>query len=330
MASEGKAERPQLVADIGGTNARFALHLNGVIDREVVLPSADYPHVSLAIEDYLRRMGLTNNSQRPRQASIAIACPVNGDHIRMTNYTWEFSASALRRTLAFDQLILLNDFTALAMSIPYLPASELKQVGGGASAPGPLALIGPGTGLGVSGLIRSGDHWLPLQGEGGHASFSPADESELAILKVLWKQYSHVSAERLLSGQGMVSLYEALCELRNQPAEALSPAQISHRGLGGDPLCREVLSKFCAMLGTVAGNLVLTLGALGGLYIGGGIMPKMEAFFLQSQFRERFEAKGRYVDYLKAVPVWLITSDASALIGAAHAFTDPGPRWVAA
>lgn len=330
MVGNDKLQAPQLVADIGGTNARFALHANGAIDKELVLLCADYAHISMAVEDYLRRVGLSGTAERPRRASLAIACPVNGDHIRMTNYTWEFSASALRRTLQLDELILLNDFTALAMSIPYLPARELKQIGGGASAQGALALIGPGTGLGVSGLIRSGDHWLPLQGEGGHASFSPADEDELAILQLLWKKYPHVSAERLLSGQGMVLLYEALSELRRQPAAALSPADINHRGLAGDPLCREVLTKFCAMFGTVAGNLVLTLGAVGGLYIGGGIIPKMEQFFFQSQFRARFEAKGRYVEYLQPIPAWLITSQAPALVGAARAFTDPGPRWVAA
>lgn len=319
-----------LIADIGGTNARFALHSAGAIRDELVLACADYADIVAAVEDYFTRAGIEATA-RPREAAFAIACPVIGDVIRMTNYVWEFSASAVRRRLGFDRFIVLNDFTALAMAIPHLPRHELVQVGGGsAQAHAPIALIGPGTGLGVSGLIHHAGYWLPLQGEGGHVTLAPADEREIAILQLLWRQYPHVSAERLLSGPGLVAIYQSLCKLQDLPVEPLSPPEITQYGLDGSSApCTEALDVFCAMLGTVAADVVLTLGALGGVYIGGGIVPRLLDFFSRSRFRARFEAKGRYAEYLASIPSWVIMTEKPALIGVSRAFTDPGPRVVA-
>lgn len=320
----------QLIADIGGTNARFALHSAGIIHDELVLACTDYPDIVAAVEDYFRRIGVSATT-RPREAAFAIACPVIGDVIRMTNYIWEFSASTVRRQLGFELFIVLNDFTALAMAIPHLSQNDLVQIGTGCAVThAPIALVGPGTGLGVSGLVYHANQWLPLQGEGGHVTWAPANEREIKILQLLWKRYPHVSAERLLSGPGLMAIYQSLCKLENLPVEPLSPPEITQHGLDGTrSICTEALNIFCAVLGTVAADVVLTLGALGGVYIGGGIIPKLLEFFSRSDFRARFEAKGRYTEYLAAIPSWVIVAEKPAFIGAARAFTDPGPRVVA-
>jgi glucokinase len=326
--STGAPEPPRLIADIGGTNARFAL-LDGVSSRaERVLPCAHFPQLVDAIEHYLADVGAVRGSSRPRQGAMAIAGPITGDHIRMTNHPWEFSAAATRRELHFDRLIFLNDFTALALAVRYLPASDLEPIGGGhVVSNAPMALLGPGTGLGVSGLIPAGAHWIPLQGEGGHVTLSVVTDREIAVLAQLHTRFSHVSAERVLSGPGLVNLYQALCALESVVPDAVEPADITRRALDGS--CRlslETVNMFCALLGTLAGNLVLTLGAVGGLYLGGGIIPQLERLFVSSSFRDRFEDKGRYADYLGDVPIYLIRTPLPAFVGLAHAFADPGPK----
>jgi glucokinase len=245
----------------------------------------------------------------------------------MTNHVWQFSVSALRQELDLKRLIVLNDFTALSLALRYLPPSELQQVGGGLPIPNaPIALIGAGTGLGVSGLIPGEGKWFPLQGEGGHVTVAARDEREAAVLAVLRARLDHVSAERVLSGPGLVNLYAALCTLDNRVATLATPADITQHGLNNtDKQCRAALEMFCAMLGTTASNLVLTLGAVGGLYIGGGIVPRLKGFFAQSAFRHRFEDKGRYAVYLAPIPAYVILSELPAFVGLAHAFSDPAP-----
>lgn len=331
--STGHRDSPvRLIADIGGTNARFALLKGARVDDEQVLACAKFPTLVTAVEHYLETVGARTGADRPREAAVAIAGPVTGDHIRMTNHVWEFSAAATRRQLNLERLIFMNDFTALAMAIRHLPPEELEQVGGGRAVLGSaIALVGPGTGLGVSGLIPAGEHWIPLQGEGGHVTLSVMNEREIAVLGRLRQRFSHVSAERVLSGPGLVNLYDALCALEGVRPETLSPPEITERALRGQcKLSLETLSMFCGLLGTMAGNLVLTLGALGGLYIGGGIVPRLGAFFASSAFRDRFEDKGRYAAYLGDVPTYVIHTKMPAFIGLARAFVDPGPRWEAA
>jgi glucokinase len=330
--STGVLEQERLIADIGGTNARFAL-LQGVTARdELVLPCDEYPRLVDAIEHYLKTVGANSVGRRPVQGAIAIAGPITGDHIRMTNHVWEFSAAATRRELRFERLIFLNDFTALAHSLRHLPVAELEPIGAGrAVANAPIAVLGPGTGLGVSGLIPAGEHWIPLQGEGGHVTLSVMTEREIAVLAQLHTRFSHVSAERVLSGPGLLNLYQALCVLDNVVPTLTEPADITRRALDGS--CRvsmEAVSMFCALLGTLSGNLVLTLGAVGGLYLGGGVISRFGRLFAASHFRDRFEDKGRYADYLGAVPVYLIHTPLPAFIGLAHSFSVPGPRLEAA
>jgi glucokinase len=326
--SSGHHEAPRLIADIGGTNARFALLERGEARDEKVLLCASYPDVYSAIEHYLDSVGAVAGPRRPHEAAIAIAGPITGDIVRMTNHVWQFSAAHTRQKLGLRRLIVLNDFTALAMGVRYLPQAELVQVGGGRSAPGmPIAVIGPGTGLGVSGLIPAGKQWIPLQGEGGHVTLSVMNEREIAMLTQLHQRFSHVSAERVLSGPGLVNLYDALCAIEGVVPEVLSPPEVTRRAREAScRICLEAVNMFCALLGTMAGNLVLTLGAVGGVYVGGGIAPSLGPLFTSSPFRDRFEDKGRYADYLAAVPTYVIHSELPAFVGLAHAFEDPGPR----
>lgn len=309
---------PALIADIGGTNARFALlDADRRFYAERILACADFSSLTAATEAYLAEVA----APRPQRAAMAVATPVAGDRIRFTNNHWSFSTEVVRRDLGLEQLLILNDFTALALALPLLSPNERRAVGGGtATAEAPIGLLGAGTGLGVSGLLWSKNGWIPLQTEGGHVTFSAGDEREWAISRVLQRQFGHVSPERLLSGPGLVNLYTALATVEGWSAEPLNPADISSRGLDGScPHCADVLNLFCGALGATAGNLALTLGARGGVYIGGGIVPRLGDFFDGSAFRARFEAKGRFSDYLAAIPTWVITADNPAFRGVAAA-----------
>ncbi|MGD9842282.1 MAG: glucokinase [Steroidobacteraceae bacterium] len=314
-----------LLADIGGTNARFALSDGVSVRNELQLRCADYRTIELAVVHYLQVVG----EARPvQQASFAIAAPLSGDQVSMTNHNWRFSISQLRQALGLQRLIVMNDFTALALAIRHLPQAELQQVGGVANAlTTPIALLGAGTGLGVSGLIPSGKEWLPLQGEGGHVTLAPGNAREVAVLQQLWRRFEHVSAERVLSGPGIENLYTALCELDNLTIHTYRAADITERGLNGScRVCAETLQMFCGLLGSVAGNLVLTLGATHALYIGGGIVPRFGEYFAHSVFRQRFNGKGRYVEFLAPVPVYVIHTAQPAFVGLVQSFTAPGSR----
>lgn len=308
---------PYLVADIGGTYARFALCTGpGTIEQVSVVASADFPTIVAAIRHHLHRWGDPDVAG----AVIGIANPVMGDHIRMTNFPWEFSVAGTRDALGFAFLHVINDFTALALSLPGLPSHELLQVGGAEAVPHtPLGLIGPGTGLGVSALIPAGDgKWVPLAAEGGHVRFAPSDDLEQMLWALAHRQYGHVSMERLLSGAGLQFIYRGLCQDQGITPRAYTPRDISVNALAGqDPICTLALDTFCAILGTAASDLAVTLGARGGIYIGGGIVPKLGDYFARSPFRRRFEDKGRFSGYLAQIPVYVITSVYPALLGAA-------------
>ncbi len=310
---------PRLVADIGGTNARFAMYFGSdtTLTNQRSMPCEHYPGPVEAIEAYLQE----TRGPRPREIAMAVATAVTGDRIKLTNSHWDFSIDTSRRALGVERMVLLNDFTALAMSLPYLPQLQLRQVGGGQSVENAaIGVIGPGTGLGVSGLLPSKHGWVPIEGEGPHATFSPADEREVEILRIVWREFPHISFERLVSGIGLDPLYRAVAELSGKPGPAPSPATIIERTVNGsDAICRDVMNTFCAMFGTAASNVAVTLGARGGIYIGGGIVPRLGEFFDRSPFRERFESKGRFSDYLKAIPTKVILAEYPALIGAAQA-----------
>jgi glucokinase len=308
-----------LVGDIGATNARFGLvSPQGVQLHTRTLPVDDYPTIFDAMIAYVGERG---GLPMPRQGAIAIASAITGDRVAMTNHPWSFSISALRAQLGFDRLEVLNDFTALALALPNLKPEDRLTVGGGVAAQGtPLGVLGPGSGLGVSGMIPSGTGWIALAGEGGHATMAPTTDRESAVLERLRRLFDHISAERVLSGPGLVNLYNALASLDGIPSRGYTPAQITDPDLGAaDALCAEATALFCAMLGTMAGNLALTLGARGGIYIGGGIVPRLGERFIQSPFRARFEAKGRFSDYLAAIPTYVVTHPLPAFIGCAAA-----------
>ena len=311
-----------LVGDIGGTNARFGLvSPDGTLLHSRVLADTDYPGIAEAIEAYLADRG---GSPRPRRGAIAIASPVAGDEVRMTNHPWAFSISVLRERLGFQQLLVINDFTAQALALPHLKDGDRAVIGGGTAQPGyPIGVLGPGSGLGVSGMIPAGKKWVPLAGEGGHATMAPFTDRESAVLGALRRHLDHVSAERVLSGPGLVNLYNALAEIDGVAAKQYTAAQITDEVTGKhDALCLETTEMFCAMLGTVAGNLALTLGAKGGVYIGGGIVPRLGGRFAASQFRERFIAKGRLRDYLNAIPTYVVTHKLPAFLGCAAALME--------
>jgi glucokinase len=318
MMSGSYPDGPRLLADIGGTNARFALeYAPGRVSAMRTLACDDFARFEDAARAYL-----DGDGAGARHAVIAIANPVSGDAIRMTNHHWAFSIAAARRELALDTLLVVNDFTALAMALPSLKAAELLQIGGGAArAGGVIGLVGAGTGLGVSGLVPAGARWVALESEGGHVAFSPSDAREVAVLEYLWRRYQHVSAERMVSGPGIALIREALAASRQQAADlSLSTADIVERARdGSDALCRETLDCFCGMLGTVAANLAVTLGATGGVYIGGGVVPRLGDYFAASPFRARFENKGRFSAFTASIPTLLITAPYPALDGAAAA-----------
>jgi glucokinase len=320
------ADGPRLLADIGGTNARFALELGaGRIALIDVLPCDSYPTLGAALRAYLASPALADAGVGTiRHAAIAIANPVMGDLVRMTNHHWEFSIASLQRECGFDTLVVENDFSALARALPYLGAAQTHQVGGGVARPhSAMGLLGAGTGLGVSGLIPAGDGWSALSSEGGHVTFAPANETDIAILRFAWTQFEHVSAERLLSGAGLELIYRALAHHRGEPDQQLGAPEITRRALAGDcPLCDRVIDAFCGMLGTVAGNLAVTLGAQGGIYIGGGIVPRLGERFAASSFRRRFEQKGRFAAYLAQVPTFVITADYPAFLGVSALLAD--------
>lgn len=334
MNSQGLAQsRPaRLLGDIGGTNARFAWQSSdgGSLNDVVTLPCAEHASLDDAITSYLTLIGRPFTSGVDQRSALAwcaigIANPVTGDHVQMTNRDWSFSISKLQRKFNFERLVVMNDFTALALALPDLAAADLKQLGGVAAVPGaPIALIGPGTGLGVSGLLPTGipGQWVPLHGEGGHVTLAGSTDREIAVLGLLRQDFGHASAERALSGQGLVAVHAALCKLDGRHLDAqLMASQISSLGLAGtDTQCVETLDLFCAFLGNVAGNLALTLGARGGVYIGGGIVPRLGEAFARSRFRACFEDKGRFCSYLAQIPVFVIDANVSpALLGAARA-----------
>ena len=316
------SDTARLLADIGGTNARFAWQAapGAPITDVQVLPGAHYPTLQAAMHAYLDGLG----RGAPAAVAIAIANPITGDMVRMTNHDWAFSQSAVKAEFGLRTLRMLNDFTALALALPDLPAAELRQVGGGEAVPGvAMGLVGAGTGLGVSGLLPDGHGgWVPLEGEGGHVTLPATTARERTVMDGLIRRYGHASAERVCCGQGLVDTCAILCEADGVTVQGLDSASaVSEAALkAGHPQALETLNIFCAMLGSVAGNLALTLGARGGVYVGGGIVPRLGAWFDTSQFRERFDNKGRFTRLLQGMPVWVITSAQSpALLGAARA-----------
>jgi glucokinase len=327
---------PRLVADIGGTNARFAwIAAPGEAPGHArTLPVSDHPGPAEAAQAYLvglqQRLGQAYRA--PRCAAFAVATAVAGDRVAFTNSHWDFSREAVRGVLKLDELAIVNDFEALALALPQLSAAQWRPVGTAAlrpmADPPPgtlLAVVGPGTGLGVGAALRTRCGWQALPGEGGHATLAAGNALEAELIACVRRSHPHVSAERLLSGMGLPLLYAALAELKGRQGQAAAAPCDSAEAIvqaaqdGSDALAGETLDLFCALLGGFAGNVALTLGARAGLFIGGGVVPRFADRFIASAFRERFEAKGRFSSYLAAAPTMLITDTQVALGGAALA-----------
>lgn len=312
----GKARpAPELIADIGGTNARFALRQpRRAPGRIRSLRTGDYRRLAEAARAYLAEMAA---DEQPARAAIAVASPVTGDRVHLTNRNWTFSTSGLRRALGLESLTVINDFVAIAHAVPRLRPADWIGVGGGRGDPhAPIALIGPGTGLGVALLVPDGRRYIPVATEGGHVSLAAADADEAAIIESLRPRFSHVSAERALSGPGLVNLYRAIAERQGKAPELADPAAISDAALAGrDPIAVAALETFCGLLGGTAGDLALTAGARGGVYIAGGIVPRFADRLARTSFRRRFEAKGRFKTWLAPIPVRVIIRPQPALFG---------------
>lgn len=309
---------PGLIADIGGTNVRFALvGDDSSIAAVEELRCAEFPTLLEACERYLRG----TDAQRPKHAALAVASPVTGDRVQMTNHPWTFSIEETRRQLGLDTLDVINDFIAVALGLPHLTGADVRRLGGGEADPrATLAVLGAGTGLGMAGLVRTpGGGRVPVSSEGGHVTLAAMDDREAALLAVLRGRFGHVSAERVLSGPGLVNLYQAIAALDGRPADpGITPAECTGRAIAGTcPISVETLELFCRMLGTVAGNVALMLDARGGVFIGGGIVPKLGCAFDRSGFRRRFEEKGRFSGYLAMIPTAVITRPLPAFVGLA-------------
>ena len=303
----------RLIADIGGTNARFALTGPDGRPTDVrKLTVADHPGPVEAARAYLA-------GRTVREAVLAVATPVTSDRVAFTNSPWVFSIRDSQAALGLDRLEVINDFTAQALAVPWLTENDRRQIGSGAPVPGhAIGIIGPGTGLGVGGLVPFGERWQPLPGEGGHVSFAAHDAADLAVLAELQKRFEHVSNERLLSGPGLVNLATALATLEGETLPLTDPAQVVERARnGGCRFCQAALGRFSALLGAAAGDLALTLGARGGIYIGGGLVERLGELFDETRFRARFVAKGRLAYFLEPIPTYLITRSDPGLLGAA-------------
>lgn len=315
---------PRLLADVGGTNARFAWKASPDAALSHIGSWLCNEHDSLqhAIQHHLQVHGLA----QPRACGIGIANPITGDQVRMTNHHWSFSIAQLQQALGVEKLVVINDFTAIALSLPSLSPADLRPIGGGQAVAGaPMAVLGPGTGLGVSGLLpTSSGQWAAINGEGGHVTLAAGDAEEAALIEHLRHRFGHVSVERVLSGPGLVNLYEATADLAGKTVLALAPADIVERARHhGDVICAKALGHFCALLGSVAGNLALTLGARGGVFLAGGMAPRILGELGSAPFRQRFEGKGRFSNYLAQIPTFVIVGDVSpALTGVSRALDE--------
>jgi glucokinase len=316
----------RLVGDVGGTNVRFALIDLASPEPRLLDPRgflcADYPTLEGAIDHYLAERPA---AARPDSAVIAVAGPVTAGAAELTNGRWRMSESSLL-AWGFGGARLINDYAALALSTRRLGDDDLGLIGPGlATATGSVAIIGAGTGLGVSAVIRDGQSEAVAVTEGGHIGFTPGDEVEIGVLRSLTERFGRVSLERILSGPGLVNLRWALARSRSDEAPPLEPEQIVDLATRGtDPLCVETLERFCAIYGSAAGDLALAMGATGGVYLGGGIPPRILDCLRTSAFRARFEAKGRFAGYTAAIPTQVILHPYAALLGAADALmADP-------
>lgn len=301
-----------LIADIGGTNARFAIVDNGGVHALKYLACKDYESLSEAATTYLKDANF-----QPDIGVFAVAGPVNGDLINITALPWTFSTLQTQQDLKLKHLAVMNDFEAVALAIPDISETLVQKIcGDDVVEKSSKGVIGPGTGLGVASLFWNGNRYSAQAGEGGHVTMPFVSDREMAIGRELLSKYRHISAERVCSGKGMLNVYAAIRNLDKLDLPDLEPEEISRKAISGEcAACKETLDLMLAFLGRIAGNLALTLGARGGIYIAGGIPTKLGDYFFHSKFVEEFQSKGRMSDFVKSVPVYMIKHDALGLLG---------------
>ena len=305
---------PVLLADIGGTHARFTLANECEFGPITTLETGKYEDAGAAIQTFLDQV---RPESPPRVAALACAGPVEQGVVQLTNSDWRIDATQLQTNLGINEVTLVNDFAAVAWATPSLKKNDLFRIGGGKSVEGaPVAVLGPGTGLGVAGYVPHKSGATVIVGEGGHVTMPAASRLEAELLAALHNELSHVSAERVLSGDGLMCLYESLARLTGDQAPERTAAGITDAAVAQSCVASQAaLDMFCAMLGTFAGNLALTFGARGGIYIAGGIVPRIVDYFAASEFRRRFEAKGRFHDYVARIPTGIVLHPEPAFLG---------------
>ena len=311
-----------LVADIGGTNARFSAIPVGELESQYEFHHSveEHPEFVDLVVDLLAEIAVaTGWTNPPSSACFAVACPADVEEIAFTNSHWHFTQSQLKELLGCQELFVINDFEAVAHGITELGDSDVVQVGGDKPVLSkPIGILGAGTGLGVAGLVPLAKGYKVIDTEGGHADYPPTSDRMAAVVDVLREEYGRVSLERLLSGKGIFNIYRALCTINNIATAYETPAEVATAAQGGeDELALQSLNMFCSGMGSAAGNLALTYGAKGGIYIAGGVVPRFIDFFIQSDFRHKFEEKGRFVSYLKPIPIFIVVRENLGLLGAA-------------
>ncbi len=316
-----RLEVDAVVADVGGTNARFAWCKESAPEELQDVrsyPCADFDGVADAFKRYCAEAGIVS-----KRFSAAFACPAESDQIALTNNHWSFSRRDLLQQLGLQELRTINDFTAQALAVPLLSEQQRYVLHPGEQVRAPVLVVGPGTGLGVGGLVPAGNDWVPVVTEGGHVTAAAVDSRDVACIDWLRGQFGHVSAERLISGPGLENIYRAEIATQGLDLQPLDAAQISERALAGDDaVCVAVLQRFCRVFGGVVSDAVMSTGARGGVVIAGGVVPRILPFFSGSEFLSRLHDKGRFSDYLKKIPVTVMISGDPGLLGSAAALAN--------
>ena len=323
FSSKRAGAQSSVVIDIGATNIRFARLTDRAAPGPVVkFATAGFSDFASALARFLEIEG----GPGPNRLAMAVAGPVHGDRVKLTNLDWQFSIRQLKKELNLKQLAVANDLEAMAMILPHLSAKEMVPIGqhsGRQSSNAPMAVLCPGTGMGIAGLVPAGQGWRPIATEGGHIGIGPLTDREAAAWKFIRERYGRVSVERVLSGPGLVELYTALACLEGQKAGKERPEDIVNLALGGKSLLAvETVEMFCALLGDVAGDMALLYLARGGVYLAGEILGSIREILKRSQFRARFENKGRGAGVVASIPTFLITAESPVLRGCACLLDD--------
>ncbi|KZL22029.1 Glucokinase [Pseudovibrio axinellae] len=307
---------PVLVADIGGTNARFALIEDP--NSATILCGQESTKAHATIQDAIRTAVLNAGHATPRSALLAIAAPVSGDQIPLTNANWVIEPPALIEELGLEQVAIVNDFEAQGLALPSLTSGDLDQIGGGdAKANTTKFVLGPGTGLGAGALIHACGKWIPVPGEGGHVELGPLSDEEYRIWPFIERLGGRIGAEQIICGAGLVRLARAVLRADNLDRSFENPSDVPGAADEGDEVAQKVMRLFCAALGRVAGDFAITNLAGGGVYLAGGIAPKISHWLHGGEFRAAFEAKAPHEAIMRSIPTYIVKHSSPALAGLA-------------